>query len=558
MPTTDTAQLKETIRQSFRKACLKRLEGHEADAVKILQEELPPKIKEWKLSDDCAPGEIEGLLAEELARTESAHWVVKETETRVKRNLEGVLTGAQAEAMQSIVAAKVQLELNALRDRIEASFSQILTTQGAEALNARSAQEMAERIRAVVGEAFTSHAQKNTIQLEAIKVAIKGALSETLTGSFDEILSKAQQGFSEELVSYENRENHRWAERQSSWGRMLEGNLKKSDLDAALWQAQNAIGERVEGKIRSLDGLSNDVKLLLEERLQKLVTAEAFEARLMAGATMISDALGKAFQESAAGLQATVERRLNETTGPIYQRLSGLLTFSDWERLTREINDKTVSKVNEDLADALELSSSKLQAVIGRQQNDANEKLAGQLSAELQALESKLNSEELTSAISANLNKFRENLDKVFADHTNTEAQRAQVLLAELQTIRAKMETAEKGGLQVTLLENLRAFSERLATMMIENTEQQKSLLKNMQKEFADQQTQSLGMMAVQQQNILGGIAHDWVGMKKTIEEIRSHQVVMEAEVNALQHRLESTLTDAVGKKLRTLKVVTE
>lgn len=531
MPTTDVSQLKETIRQSFRKACLKRLEGHEADAVKILQEELPPKIKEWRNSDDCAPGEIEHLLSEELARTESSHWVVRETEARVRKSMDSLLTTTQAEAMQSLMAAKVQLELKELKERLDGALGQMLTGQGAEALNGRMAQELSERLRAIVNEAMSSHAQQNTLQVEGIKVALKGAFQETVKANFQEIVAQAQKGFSEDLLGFENRENHRWADRQGSWARMFEGMLKKSELDAALWQAQNAIGERVEGKIRSLDGLSSDVKLLLEERLQKLVTAEAFEARLMASAGMINDSLSKAMQEAIGSLQATLERRLNDTTTPIHQRLSSLITFSDWERVTKDLNEKLVGQLRGEIADALEMEVSKLQAVLVKEQVASNEKLSVQLTGEL--------------AKSDNA-------------RASTEAARAQALLEELQALRARMEAAEKNSLQVTLLENLRAFSERLASMMIESTEQQRAMLKVAQKEVAEAQTQTLGMMSVQQQNFMGGLQNDWEVLKKTVEDIRARQVVIEAEVSTLQRKLETSLAEVVGKKFKTMRVVTD
>ena len=258
MAVADSTQLRETIRQSFRKACLKRLEGHEAEAVKILQEELPPKIKEWKLTDDCRPGEMEALLAEELARTESAHWVVKEMDARLKKNFDGVLSSSQAEAMQSMANAKLQMELGHFKERLEKTTSEILTVQGAEAIGSRISQELSERIRTMVTQAFET--QKGTLQELPSKEELDKQLDEIRAGLGADLDGITKKVVTTEIVEELLRENLAAfnatlserirtivVESLDAQKGALEDLPSKDDLDKQLDDVRSGLGARMEG-----------------------------------------------------------------------------------------------------------------------------------------------------------------------------------------------------------------------------------------------------------------------------------------------------------------------
>jgi|GEM_PF-2464566 hypothetical protein len=645
MPATvaDISKLKESIRQSFRKACLKRLEGQEADAIRILQEELPPKVREWKSVDENASGSIETLLADELARTESAHWVVRELEAR-----------------QSLLVAKLELDLNALREKLSDGSRQAITVHEAHVLHGRTSQEISERLRSGLLEAFSSHtgnlqelpskaeldlqidqvragikngadgivgkiattevieellrenvepletrigarvesasvrvvseiadklqiAVANALesnkgalkdlpskaeldqQIEKVRGGVQGAIegivarvvtteiveellrarllelsdkitrtvadeSTVLRQGYTDAVARLGQLFAEELSGYEAREIRKWADRQSVWTRLQESSIKKSDLDAALWQAQNSIGDRIEGQLHSVDGLSAEVKNILEEKLQKLVTAEAFEERLMTSSTMLHDALSKSQQEAMGSLQGLLERRLTDATAQIYQRVSSLVSFADWERITRETNAKL--------------------------------------------------SKEMASCISEGVGKIGEESARIIERLEASQSGRAQATMVQLQAIREAIDKQDKGSLQVSLLENLRAFSERIATMMIETSARQEQAAAAFQKDQTDAQTQTLGMLLSQQQNFLAAQEAVNGQIRKTLEEICARQASLEndlrsisasidnrmrdqlhlhqAEMKALGHKLEEELSQAVGKRLKNMKITTE
>lgn len=462
MAVMSPSKLKESIRQSFRKACIKRLEGQEGDAVKILQEELPAQIKQWHELEGTEPAEIEGLLAEELARTESAFWVVQATEERLKKGMQGLLTESQMEGVLAVWNAKHQMELNALKTKLEGTLSEVITYQGAEAMGGRIAQELAERVRAAVGEVFGQ-------QREALK----------------EVATKQE----------------------------LEILAKKSDVEAALWQAQNAIGERIDGKLKLLEGQAQqgaealevvlaEVKAILNARLQGIVSAEMFESRLMAATGMLQESQQKVLQETTAAIQTSVDRKLGETLTPIQQRIGSLMTFQDWERAEKESNQKMLWQASEQQAQMLaQLTERQGQALNGlsvQQQNFLN-----------------------------GLQRDWELLHKS---------------LEELRRRQGSLETDLKAV--ATVVEDFRTEQvktrESVTASLILMTDQLKAM------DEANRQLKLSLPQALQSFE------------RQTENRLRDQAQLYQAEVNALHRKLETGLTEAFAKKLKSLKIVSE
>lgn len=602
MAAVSPSKLKESIRQSFRKACLMRLDGKEADAVKILQEELPALIKEWHELDGCEPAEVEGLLAEELARTESAHWVVKELENRVKKGFEGVLTPSQAEAMHTVLEAKHQLEIANLRAQVESSLAElkgrlektlgeVITYSGAEALGGRISQELSERLRATIAEAVAQQAEvlkrvpskedfeiqvdgiraavieaslkkadletalkdlplRNEVQalLEQNRTLVEGRLqaSEALAlkkEDIQQLLGQAQSALEARLQANEATALKRddvqslLGQTQSAIeGRLghlselatkremeslvdharagiIEASVKKQDLESSLWQAQSAITDKLEGRLKALEAESEknsqainlmiaEVRTLLSEELQKLVSAEAFEARLMAATQMLHEAQSKEVQEATARVEAALERRLNETVGPVHQRVSSLITFADWERVNREASEKTLIQF-----DALQTQAL---GSLNTQQAQSLTNIATQ-------------QQNFLAGLQRDWELLNKNLE---------ELKRRQVALeADLRGVAVVVDDFRQE--QAKTRENL---SGTMAMM----TEQLKAM---------DDASRQLKMTLPQAlQNF----------ERQTETRLRDQAQLYQAELGALHVKLEAALTDAFGKKLKSLKVVAE
>jgi hypothetical protein len=450
MSVADLAQLKEDIRQSFRKACLKRLQGEEAAAVVILQNELPDKVRQWQSSADASAEELESLFADELARTENAYWIADQVQSR----LSGVLTKEQAEAMQAVLTAQLQMGLSTIKERLQTTLGELITYQGAEALGGRVSQELAERITKVVGQTLAGY-EKRLEQLPSI-AAIDGLLARLPTkADTDKVFSVVIDGVRQEFAQG------------------VASQAKGVEMLATLQQKLEA----------HLGAVLTEVKVILNERLGRLVTAETFEGRLMSGVAMLHDAQHKAIQEATVVIQAALEKRLAETSAPIYQRVSSLLTFNDWERISRE----------------------------------ANEKLSAQLSAQLEGA---------LDQMAEAMGKRQGELEGMVADRTEAAILRIQDMRTQLDAVLAAQQSGASDG--------LKQASERIASLLIQSAEDQKGALRSFQKDLISQQTQSLGMLSVQQQNFLGGLQRDWDLLNKNMTELKSRQATLEGDLRAI------------------------
>lgn len=558
-----------------------RLDGKETEAVQILQEELPALIKEWHELEGCEPAEVEGLLAEELARTESAHWVVKELENRVKKGFEGVLTPSQAEAMHTVLEAKHQLEIANLRAQVESSLAElkgrlektlgeVITYSGAEALGGRISQELSERLRATIAEAVAQQAEvlkrvpskeDFEIQVDGIRAAVTEAtlkkadleaslkdlplrrdvetLIEQTRSALDAAALKKEdvqamlgqtqsalearlndmnanalkRGEVQELLAPLSTRQEVQTLVDNARAGIIEASVKKQDLESSLWQAQNAITDKLEGRLKALEAESEknsqainlmiaEVRTLMSEELQKLVSAEAFEARLMAATQMLHEAQSKEVQEATARVEATLEKRLNETVGPVHQRVSSLITFADWERVSKEASEKTLIQF-----DALQTQA------LGSLNTQQAQSLSNIATAQQNFL--------------AGLQRDWELLNKNLE-----ELKRRQVALeADLRGVAVVVDDFRQE--QAKTRENL---SSTMAMM----TEQLKAM---------DDASRQLKMTLPQAlQNF----------ERQTETRLRDQAQLYQAELGALHVKLEAALTDAFGKKLKSLKVVAE
>ncbi len=552
MSVVDAAQLKENLRQSFRKACLKRLEGQEAEAVKILQEELPPKVKAWQERDECRPGDIEALFSEELARTESSAWLAGEVERRLSRKVQellagqtssssedvGLLTREQAEAMQAVLAAKLQLELETIRKRLDANLGELLTIQSAEALGGRISQTLSEGVRAAVTDAFSSTQNGR----QKVDVA---AQFDDLRVRLSEISEKVPTGTSvaSELAALEKREMIRWADRQGSWSKALDGLLRREDMEAALWQAQNAISERIENKTRNMDTLSAEMKSILASKLEKVVTAETFESRLMASVAMLHDAFVKALQDTQNNLSVSLEKRISESSAPIYQKVSSLITFADWERVQREANERFASQ----LSAQIEEDISQVGEGLGARQGTMEAALSDRMEALLQRLQD----------FACNVGASQATLQKA--------------LVLKVEEIKTAYE--QKSAAAAT---DQKSAAEKLVSTICEAFEEQRRAALNANRDFSQAQAQALGMISVQQQNLIVGVRHDLEELTKAVNALAEQrkeideasrqmkQIVpqllqnFERLFNERSRELETNLTEAFAKRLKTLRVVAD
>jgi hypothetical protein len=351
----------------------------------------------------------------------------------VRKNFEGLLTQTEAEAISTVTQAKLQMDINAVKTRLEAAVAEMLTVEKAEALNSRVNQDIGERVRAVVTKVLEKHATALTqaigkdefnTQMEALRATLKKELAEV-----------APKG--------------------------LENILKKSELEAALWQVQTVFGER----------------------MQKLVSAEAFEARLMTSSNMLCEAQAKAIQDAVAAIQTTLEKRLSETTTPIYQRVSSLITFNDWERVSRETSEQLLKTLTQQVGSGVESALDGLQ----KKQNENSAVL-----------------------------------------HRHAEA-----AVTKIEGLRAYVETVS-GNSTAMMNEGLKNIGERLALLMIETAEKQKLAVQTFQKETIAQQTQTLGALSVQQQNFMSGLQRDWELLNKTMGELKGRCEAIEKQNESL------------------------
>ncbi len=573
-----------------------RLDGKEAEAVQILQEELPTQIKEWHEMENCEPAEVEALLADELARTESAFWVVKELEGRVKKNFDGVLKQSDAEAMHAVLEAKHQLEINNLKTQLEASLAEVrtqmgtglgdtqaqlsnslsetrsqlgdslnetkalietdvsgmksylektlgdvrtrlettlgelITYSGAEAMGGRISQELSERVRGTITEMF-AHQQEILnrvpskkdfeVQVDGIRTAVveaslkkedlEIALEQNKRAMDSEANERAQAV--QAIISQLPTKREVDAAIDAARNAVVETSLKKHDLEAALWQTQSALGDRLEGRLKALEGetektaqalemMLTEMRNLLAEQLQKLVSAEAFEARLMAVSTMLHEAHNREIQEAVVQLQNSLETRLSETVGPVHQRVSSLITFADWERVSKEATEKTLIQFEGLQAQAL--------GALAAQQNQS---LANITTAQ----------QNFQTGLQRDWELLNKNLE---------ELKRRQVTLeADLRGVAVVVDDFRQEQAKTR---------ESMASALALMTEQMKAM---------DEANRQLKMTLPQALQTFE---------RQTETRLRDHAQLYQAEINALHKKLEMGLTEAFSKKLKTLKVVTE
>ena len=340
--------------------------------------------------ENCEPAEIEALLADELARTESSHWVVQ-----------------TLEAKQTVWNAKHQLEISNLKTRLEATLNELITYSGAEALGGRVAQELGERVRAALMEVF--EAQKDVVQNVPTKQELEMHIDGVKTGVIE--------GFRRLTADY--------LETIPAKLRSLEGEAQKS--------------------AQATDVMLNEVKTILNAHLQKLVSAEAFEARLMAVGNMLHEANNKALQEATAHLQAVMEKRLSDTLGPLQQRMSSLITFQDWERVTREADQALTTQFGLQISEGQAALVTQQQNFLSGLQRDwellnkTQEEMRTRMNAQSAMLEEMKQEQSKAKEVVASVPQALQNFERSMENRLRDQAQLYQ---AEINALHRKMEAS--------------------------------------------------------------------------------------------------------------------
>jgi len=591
-----SSELKETIRQSFKKACLLRLEGKETQAVQILQEELPVFIKKWQTAGDVTAQQIEDFFAAELARTENSHWIVTKLLQRMQPQFESLQSATQAEAMQNLLNAKMQLGFDSLKERLQKITGELLTYQGAEALGSRVSQELSTRVKNAVAESLNqiessiakfvtqesladqvatlkvslsdqiralvdSHTTPETIaQIVREQIAQHDANVSALASKIDDlkentgeaISQRTQEGVASEIAALEQRQAQQMGglkaavsevvaqqidkqlqaiaeqtqeiaqldQKTSALGEQVgsqiaqssaaltdtverilgesfdqlakredfRGVLSKEALETALNQSQTLLLQNLENQKRQMAELVNtrmsrvdssftDLKVALVKRMEGMVSAETFEGRLMATANMMAEAQSKALAETAEGLASLLDKRLAESTGPIYQRISSVLTVSDWERMTRELNEKFLGRIEGSVATRIEETF--------KQHNDAAAEMAATLTHNMKQAQGQLS--ELSSGIDSQLSSIKGALD-----------------------------------------DSSKVVAERLATLYIENAQQQTDMLNDLQKTLSDNQSHAIGSLTASQQSFMASVRKENEQLAVTIGHMAARQEAIE------------------------------
>jgi hypothetical protein len=184
-----------------------------------------------------------------------------------------------------------------------------------------------------------------------------------LQANLDEslLIWKSQTGYSDEAFQSLCTEEKRRAEELHFLCSELESHLK-NEIEALYALGLGQSQSKIEGLNQKLDSvlpglatreqqqsaltqLTESLNTRLEEVLDRLVSAESFEGRLMSSTNMLYEAQNKAITDAVASIRATLETTLTGATSPITQRLGSVMTLPDWERLTRETDQKVAQAV---------------------------------------------------------------------------------------------------------------------------------------------------------------------------------------------------------------------